>query len=106
MTTRHDMTAEEFFESLTGFDEIAVARAFGEKPIRLSDTDAMAFARCLVFVARRREGMSDADAKNAALSATVREVNEFFAEDEEPNPEEPVTESGKGGPDPVSEPRS
>lgn len=107
MTTTTDpreMTADEFFESLTGFDELAIAKGFGAKPIELSKTDPMWFARSLVFVAHRRSGLNDADAKKAALEATIGEVNAYFAEDPEPNPQEPVTELGKDEPSPATSP--
>lgn len=95
-TNPREMTADEFFESLTGFDELAIAKHFGAKPIALSNTDPMWFARSLVFVAHRRGGMADAEAKKAALELTVGNVNEFFVEDEdETSPDEPVTEAGK-----------
>lgn len=91
----HEMTADEFFESLNGFDEIAVAKAFGDKPIALSKSDPMWFARSLVFVAKRREQLSDPDAKKYAMESTVKEINAFFREDEETDPENPVTPGGK-----------
>jgi hypothetical protein len=94
--THHELTAQEFFESLNGFDELAIAKAFGAKPVELNETDHMAFGRSLVFVAHRREGLSDAEAKKAAMDATIGQVNTFFRpDDDEPMPEDPVTPAGK-----------
>lgn len=102
----NDLTAEEFFESLSGYDEIAVTKHFGRTVVALSREDEMAFARALVFVAKRREGLTDSEAYNAALGATVREVSQFFAEDNEPMPSDPITESGKDGSGPEAKPNS
>lgn len=90
------MTHEEFFESLNGFDEIAIQKAFGAKPIDLSETDKSALLRSLVFVAKKRDGLDDKAAKQYAMEATFGELNSFFAEDREPTPETPETEEGKG----------
>jgi hypothetical protein len=90
-----DQTAQEFFETLNGFDEIAIAKHFGKKPVELSDTDAMGFARSLIFVSKRREGMKDGDAFEAAMNTTIGEANAYFAEDDD-EPDFPVSESGKG----------
>lgn len=92
-----DQTADEFFETLNGFDEIAVAKHFGSPPVELTDTNKIAFARSLIFVAQRRAGQKDGEAYKYAMNATVGEVNRYFAEDEEEAmPEDPITDSGKG----------
>lgn len=100
-----EMSGEDYLQTLNGFDEIAVAKAFGAKPFELSETDAMGLLRALYFVAKRREGLEDKAAKQAAMEATIREVNDFFPEDEpEPMPEDPITESGKDEPEPQPTP--
>jgi hypothetical protein len=48
MTT--ELTAEEVFDSLTGFDEIAIAQHFGRTVSDLAQSDASMFGRALVFV--------------------------------------------------------
>lgn len=102
-----DQTASEFFESLTGFDEIAIAKAFGRNVVTLSSEDQMGFARSLVFVAQRRGGMNDRDAYQAAMGMTLKEVNAYFAEEEdEAVPDDPSTESGKGERLPGTQPLS
>lgn len=94
------MTAEEFFESLTGFDEIAIKKAFGSPVTKLCEVDSMEFARSLVFVAKTREGLSAVDAKQASLSMTIGEVTGFFTDDEV------GLESGKDETKPETKPSS
>ena len=87
-----DQTAEEVFDSITGFDEIAVATHFGHTVQALAETDASMFGRALVFVVKRREGLDDVKAREAALGLTLKECNEgFFAEpsEEEAGKDEP-----------------
>lgn len=76
-----DKTPDEVFESLNGFDEIAIERAFGE--ITSLKDRPMFFLRALVFIERRREGLNDKDAKQAAMDATMRDLTDYFATDEE-----------------------
>jgi hypothetical protein len=54
--TECSMTAEEVFDSLTGFDEIAIAQQFRHTVADLAQNDVSMFARALVFVAKRRDG--------------------------------------------------
>lgn len=90
------ITADEFMETLTGYDEIAIEKAFSKDVMGLAQGAPTTLLRSLVFVEKRREGLSDKDAKDAVLQMSLREVNERFAQDdEEPMPEEPVTEAGK-----------
>lgn len=89
------MTVEEFIATLTGYDEQAIKVAFGAKPAELNDGDKSALIRSLYFTAKRREGLTDAEAKKAAQAATLGEVNGSFSDDDEPMPEDPITESGK-----------
>jgi hypothetical protein len=77
------MTAVECFNSLTGFDEQAIKRAFGAPVTTLAEGDQMTFARSLIFVMLRREGRNDTDAKAGALEMTISEVTGFFADDDE-----------------------
>lgn len=92
-----DLTADEMVESLTGFDEIAVEKHFGADVSALR-TRPFSFIRALVFVHQRREGLTDPDARTAALSLTIGDLNGYFAEGpEEIDPEEPDTEPGKEG---------
>lgn len=92
----YDLTAEEVFDSLNGFDEIAIRKVFGATVLDLSNSDRLMFARSLVFTVKRREGLSDKDAHKATLEMTIKEVGDFFPEAPlEVDPDAPVTEVGK-----------
>jgi hypothetical protein len=92
----NNLSAEEFMDSLTGFDEIGIQKVFGAKPIELGRKDRSGLMRGLYMIAQRREGLSEAEAKKAALGATLKEVGDFFPDaEDEPMPEDPATESGK-----------
>lgn len=92
-----NMSADDMFMSLTGFDELAIKKAFGSDVFTLREEPGM-FLRALVFVWARREGKTDVEAKNAAMEMAFSDVQGTFPknEDEEPMPEEPVTDAGKG----------
>jgi hypothetical protein len=77
-------TAAEVYNSVTGFEEIAVATHFGHTVEDLGANDVRMFARSMVFVVKRREGLDDAAAREAALALPFKELNEnFFAADSE-----------------------
>lgn len=84
-----DQTAEQVFDSVTGFDEIAISQHFGRTVQELAEKDASMFGRSLIFVVKRREGATDDEARNAALGLTFGEFQTFFAEATE-------EEAGKG----------
>jgi hypothetical protein len=89
-----EQTLEEVSDSLTGFDEIAIAQQFGRNVADLAQHDPSMFSRTLLFVVKRRAGLSDEEAKNAALGMTMKECADFFAEtsQEEPGKDEPSEE--------------
>lgn len=92
-----ELTADDFFESLTGFEEIAIAKTFGGEWQELIGGKPVMFLRALAYIHFKRESVAEGDAKKQAMNLTVKQANDFFAEDEEePFPEEPSTESGKG----------
>lgn len=76
------ITADEMIESLTGFEEIAIAKAFGGEVFDLAQTKQTTFLRALVFVQAKREGMKDSDAKQYALGLTLKDVNARFSDPE------------------------
>lgn len=82
-----DQTVEELADSLTGFDEIAIKKAFGVPFAALAPNekgvggDVFQFLRSLVFTHRRREGDNDTTAYNAAQALTTSEVNDYFADE-------------------------
>jgi hypothetical protein len=93
-----EITAEEAFESLTGFEEIAIGKHFDAEITDLAESRPMGYMRALVFVCMTRRGLPAPDAKSAALGLTIRQVSEFFAEDQpEVTPEEPETPGGSEG---------
>lgn len=87
--------AEEMTESLTGFEEIAVAKAFGRDISDLPGTQPM---RALVFVWHKRtDGVTDQVAYEKAMNLSLKESMGYFdMADADPMPDEPVSESGKG----------
>lgn len=74
-------TPNDMFESLTGFDEIAIAAHFGDK-ITALHADPFAFLRALAFVDKRRGGASDREAYEAAMNLSISETQTYFADDE------------------------
>ncbi|MDF1705067.1 MAG: hypothetical protein P1U38_09860 [Aeromicrobium sp.] len=91
-----DKTATEVMESLTGFDEIAIAQQFGSEVLVLGKDRQTAFMRAMVFIDLRRAGSSDAEARQDAMSLPLKEVNEYFAADDEIDADDPDTDAGKG----------
>jgi hypothetical protein len=79
--SNHDLTAEDMFQSLTGFDEIAIAQQFGEDLAQLRKRPFM-FMRTLVFTDLRRHGTRDPEARQSALELTMGELEHYFAEDD------------------------
>lgn len=93
--SKTDQTAEDLFQSLTGYDEIAISKAFGEDLNGLR-TKPFMFLRALIFVQLRRGGAKDEAAKREALEMTMTQLESFFEIDTEVMPEEPATDMGKG----------
>lgn len=89
------MTASELLDSLTGFDEIAIEKAFGKTLDEMGQRD---LARALIFVKERRfNNLPDAKAREVAMSLPMGQLDDQFAPSEnEPMPEEPVTAEGEG----------
>lgn len=75
-----EQTAEEAFESLTGFDEIAISQKFAGTVSEMAEKQPLMFVRALVFVFKRRDGLSDDEAWTAALNLTMKELGDYFAE--------------------------
>lgn len=93
--------ATEFFNSLTGFEEIAVKRAFGVPISTLSGNkkaagEPLQFLRALVFAGERRQGRTDAEAFEAAQAMPLSDVMGYFPDPApELDPDHPETEAGK-----------
>lgn len=69
------LNGTEIFESLTGFEEIAIAQRFGRTVLDLAGNDQTMFGRSLVFASKRRDGANDEDAWQAAMSMPLKEIN-------------------------------
>lgn len=83
-------TLEEVMESLTGHDDNAVAQHFGLPPIDLGEKNSMMAMRAMVFVTKRRDGMSDDAARNFSMDLPLKAVLAYFLD-----PSEESEESGK-----------
>lgn len=91
------ITANEMLESLTGFDEVAMATHFGAEALELAEKKPTMLTRALAFVHMTREGKPAPQAKKDAMGLTIRQANDYFQEyEDEVMPEEPVTEQGEG----------
>ena len=96
MTGATETTLSEMVESLTGYDELAIEKHFGAPISDLMNSKPTTGIRGLIFVHKTRENFSAVDAKKQAMELPMRGAMDYFASDEqEPLPEEPVTEQGK-----------
>lgn len=103
--TEHDQheerqTMQEVLDSITGFDEIAITQAFGRYFAVLCE-DATMLGRAAIFIDQRRGGKTDAEAKDIAMSMRMGEVNDYFPDDEEIDPDAPETPAGEDDSQPV-----
>jgi hypothetical protein len=101
--SNHSLTGEDMFQSLTGFDEIAIAQQFGIDLSELRKRPFM-FMRALAFTDLRRKGQRDTDAKQAAMELTMGELTHYFAEDDEADLGDDGGELGKDEPSPSGPP--
>jgi hypothetical protein len=90
------MTGEEMFESLTGFEEVAVSQHFNAEVGNLAESKPTMFLRAMVFTHLVREGRTPKEAKAEVMGMTLKACNGYFAEDDEITPDEPVTLAGEG----------
>lgn len=89
----NNLTAREALNSLNGFDEIAIEKAFG-KP--LDELDGRATVRSVIFVLEKRAGSSDKDAKAYALGVAMGKLDDHFdTAPDEIDEDDPETEQGK-----------
>lgn len=80
-----DQTAADFFESLTGYEEHAIRKAFDGAVVgKLGREDPIKWMRTLVFTHYRRE--KQGDPKHLAMDMTTGAVQAFFAEDTNRSP--------------------
>jgi O6-methylguanine-DNA--protein-cysteine methyltransferase len=96
------ISVNEMAESLTGFEEIAIEQHMGIDIYADAEQKGVKALRALVFVHLTRGGQNAHEAKQSAMGMTLRECNAYFqAEEDEVEPEEPVTEVGKDASQPA-----
>lgn len=101
-----ETTPLELFDSLTGFDELAIKARFGTEVTKLRK-DPLQFMRALVFIdLRRQPDAKDAAAYHAAQEMPSRAALTYFTpeptEDEvDHDPDDPETPVGKGDSQPA-----
>jgi hypothetical protein len=100
-------TADEMFNSLNGFDELAIAKHFNAPLEQLVPTEdkvtgkksgsPFLFQRALAFIDLRRHDVADRDAFKQAMELSIEDANGYFADPvPEADPDDPDTEAGKG----------
>lgn len=67
---------EQVAGSCTGFDELAIERAFGRELTDLGESTRA--LRALLFVVRRRDGLSDPDAYRDVMSLSLNDLMDHF----------------------------
>jgi hypothetical protein len=92
-------TADEVLESLTGYDELAIEKAFGsDVESIMSSGKGLVYLRALVFAQELHGGAKHDEAKKTALTLTVKDLNGRFRDDTDgDDPDLPGSESGKDG---------
>jgi hypothetical protein len=95
-------TVDEVLDSMTGHEESWVAEQFGRSigelvQLFLERNDVGPYYRAVIFVLKRRDGVTDDDARNAVLDMKLKDVVEFFPREKSAEPDEvaAVEESGK-----------
>lgn len=94
-TTDH-MPLDELAESLNGFEELAVQKAFGFSLDQLEGQGTIA-VRAFAFVEFKRDGQKDPAAYKAAMEMTLRELTDRYpelAEDDAANPMAGIKDDG------------
>lgn len=83
--TASDQTPTEVYKSITGFDEIAISKHFGETIEALAAQDEKGrtlrptmLGRALAFVHRRRAGDKDPQAYAHVMNLSVTDVEDYF----------------------------
>lgn len=92
-------TMTDVCNTLTGYDEIAITKEFGRDFAVLVNYPT-SLGRALIFVLNRRDGLTDKEAKRAAMEMRLGDVNDYFA-DEADDDEDPDTAAGEGDSQPA-----
>jgi hypothetical protein len=86
------LSPSKFLFSLTGFEEIGVARLFGAKAFEMRE-DPISLGRAMAYVHFRREGEKDKAAFDAAMNKTIQEIVDFFPPEEEEPAADPFSDA-------------
>ena len=70
---------DEMANSINGFDQIAIKKAFGDSLANIGQTDSTMFMHVLYFVHLRRQDMKDADARLTSLNMPLKTLTEMFS---------------------------
>lgn len=90
-------TTDEVLESLTGYDELAIEKAFGTDVESLMRSGkGLTYLRSLVFAQELHGGAKHDEAKKRALSLSVKELNARFSEPDDDD-DLPGSDTGKDG---------
>lgn len=96
MITKTNLSLPEVVETLTGFDEQYIRERYGSDIEDLLDNQPREGMRALAIAVVKHEGTSADLAYTHVMGLNMKQLNDFFADDEpEAMPEEPETESGK-----------
>lgn len=91
-------SVDELIESMNGFEEMAIDKAFGAEIYDLLATKPIRGLRACLFLVKKREGLNDVQAHQAAMATSLKNLNEQFEyveEDEDiedPKDSEPESE--------------
>lgn len=89
---------EEMFDSLNGFEEIAITTTYGHPVAWLAKNDETQFLRALIMIHHKRTArVGDGAARAYAQNLPLGEVRSYFPNStEDVTPEAPETAEGKG----------
>lgn len=91
------LSSGEVTDTLTGFDELAIAKRFGAPVEELAATSDMRFLRSLLFIVEKRNSGDEGKAYDAAMSMPFGELRaRFKIDDTEPGVELPGSAQGEG----------
>lgn len=88
-------TPDEVLDTCTGYDELAIEKAFGaDVETLINSGQGLKYLRALAFVQELHGGAKHDEAKKTALSLPVKALNDRFSEPE-PDDELPGSDTGK-----------
>lgn len=88
-------TLEGAVQSLTGWEELSIARHFDQDFAQLMESHPMRAQRAVVFALLTREGIAPRNAYAQTMGMSLAETNDYFAV-EEVVKDDPTSDVGKG----------